>query len=217
MLSNEIVILLITAASIGFFHTLMGPDHYIPFVAMAKSGKWSIYKTTWVTILCGIGHVLSSVILGFIGIALGIAVKKLEIAESFRGSIAAWVLIAFGFVYFAWGLRRAFKEHIHGHSHAHADETKNMTPWILFTIFVFGPCEPLIPILMYPAARNSRLGLILVTSVFAAVTILTMLAVVITLSLGIARLPLNKIERYTHALAGATICLCGIAIQFFGM
>jgi len=34
MMSNELMILLVTAASIGFFHTLLGPDHYLPFIVI---------------------------------------------------------------------------------------------------------------------------------------------------------------------------------------
>ncbi|GAI12193.1 unnamed protein product, partial [marine sediment metagenome] len=50
-------------------------------------------------------------------------------------------------------------DHIHAHkvehSHVH-DEKKgtSLTPWILFIIFVFGPCEPLIPLVMYPAKKK---------------------------------------------------------------
>ena len=102
--------------------------------------------------------------------------------------------------------------------HVHQAEGKAaITPWILFTIFVVGPCEPLIPILMYPAAKNSTWGLVLVTSVFGGVTIMTMIGAVFITKLGIHLLPMAKIERYSHALAGATIFLCGIAIQFFGL
>jgi len=234
-MSQELLILSITAASMGFFHTLLGPDHYLPFIVMARARKWSMFKTTWITILCGIGHIGSSVLLGMVGIALGIAVIKLEVIESFRGGLAAWALIAFGLVYFVWGLRRALKnrphnhwhvhekdEHIHNHAHikehVHVHErAANLTPWVLFTIFVFGPCEPLIPILMYPAAKSSFLGLVLVTSIFGSVTIMTMLSIVLISSLGINFLPLKRLERYTHALAGATICLCGMAIQFLGL
>ncbi len=36
---------LITAAvTIGFFHTLFGPDHYVPFIVMSKARKWSFSK-----------------------------------------------------------------------------------------------------------------------------------------------------------------------------
>lgn len=38
-------VLALTAAPIGFFHTLLGPDHYLPFLVMAKARKWWIIKT----------------------------------------------------------------------------------------------------------------------------------------------------------------------------
>ncbi len=78
-MTKEIWILSATAASIGFLHTLFGPDHYVPFIFMAKARKWSIYKTSWVTVACGIGHVGSSIVLGIIGVAFGIAVSKLQL------------------------------------------------------------------------------------------------------------------------------------------
>jgi sulfite exporter TauE/SafE len=218
-------------------HTLLGPDHYIPFVVMSKSGKWSMRKTAWITFLCGLGHVFSSVLLGMAGIAFGIAVTKLELVESFRGNLAAWLLIVFGLLYFVWGVRRAYNnkphQHVHSHAggvmhthdhthtatHAHVHESKerSMTPWILFTIFVFGPCEPLIPLLMYPAAKGSFVSLGLVTLTFGVVTIGMMMSIVMLSSFGMSFVPFSKMERYTHALAGLTLFLCGVAIRFLGL
>jgi len=238
MLSHELTALTITAASIGFLHTLLGPDHYLPFIVLGRARRWSLSRTGLITILCGIGHIVSSVLLGLIGIAFGLAVARLEFVESVRGSIAAWALIAFGLVYTAWGIRHAMKgrphthfhvhdeDIIHSHHHVHAQEhvhihdraeRPNVTPWILFTIFVLGPCEPLIPVLMYPAVRESRSGLIWITAVFGTVTILTMLASVMLLSLGVKRVPLGRLNRYAHALAGLSLLLCGAAIQFLGL
>lgn len=237
-MTRELAILVVTAASMGLVHTLLGPDHYLPFIMMARARKWSPAKTAWITLLCGIGHVGSSVALGMVGIALGIAVTRLKAVESFRGGIAAWLLIAFGLVYFVWGLRRALRNkphehrHLHRdtnahiHTHAHTEEhlhvhreegAKNVTPWILFTIFVFGPCEHLLPVLMYPAAKSSFFGLVLVTSVFGVVTIATMLSIVLISSLGMNLLPTGKLERYAHALAGGMILLCGVGVQFLGL
>jgi ABC-type nickel/cobalt efflux system permease component RcnA len=237
-MSYELSVLLIAAASIGFSHTLLGPDHYLPFIVMSKSGNWSLRKTTLITFLCGIGHVLSSVLLGIIGVAFAITVTKLEALESFRGNIAAWALIAFGLVYFVWGVRQALRNKPHQHFHSHKNganhghdhthngehvhphiekENKNVTPWILFVIFIFGPCEPLIPLLMYPAAKENLLSLIFVTATFGVVTILTMMSIVLISTFGISFVPVSRLERYTHALAGATIFLCGMAIQFLGL
>jgi ABC-type nickel/cobalt efflux system permease component RcnA len=238
MITPEVFILSATAASLGFFHTLFGPDHYLPFIVMSRARKWSLLKTMGITGLCGLGHIGSSVLLGTIGIALGAAVFKLEALESFRGNIAAWALIVFGLVYFAWGMRRAVRNRTHRHLHAHLDGTAhqhthvhaeehlhvhdqenriNITPWILFTIFVLGPCEPLIPLLMYPAAQKSLGGLVLVTTVFGGVTIATMTSIVLLSTLGINLIPMKKVERYTHALAGGAIFLCGISIVFLGL
>ena len=237
-MTAELDALIVAAASIAFFHTILGPDHYLPFIMMSWARKWSLVKTSLITFLCGLGHIGSSVVLGFVGIVLGLAVKGLVDFESFRGNLAAWLLIAFGLVYLAWGLRRALRNKPHEHSHAHLDkfihkhehthseehvhvhdDAKNIsvTPWVLFVIFVFGPCEPLIPILMYPAAKNSILGLIVVTSVFGVVTIATMLGVVLISRTGINFLPFMKVQRFSHVIAGASIFLCGLAIQFLGL
>lgn len=195
-------------------------------------------KTGLITVICGIGHIMSSAVLGIAGIILGIGVMKLEALEAMRGNLAGWALIGFGFTYFIWSLHRILKNRSHRHIHSHEDLTShihlhrhtkehihihgekgesNITPWVLFTIFVLGPCEPLIPILMYPAAKNSMAGLVGVTIVFGTVTIVTMSGIVIVSSLGMSLIRLGRFERYRHALAGATICLCGVAIQFFGL
>jgi sulfite exporter TauE/SafE len=95
---------------------------------MSKARNWTTFRTiTTITVLCGLGHEASSVIVGAI---------------------------------------------------EHKEQKANLTPWILFLVFVLGPCEPLIPILMYPAAQSSITGLVAVTLVFALTTSITMVSVV---------------------------------------
>ncbi|MEW6609536.1 MAG: sulfite exporter TauE/SafE family protein [bacterium] len=234
---NETCILAGTAATIGFIHTVFGPDHYLPFIVLSKARQWSSVNTGMITFLCGVGHVLSSIVLGFIGIALGIAVLKLEMVESFRGELAAWFLLVFGFTYFVWGVHKAIRsrphehfhqhesgdvhihthKHIADHSHVHLSKSNNLTPWILFTIFVFGPCEPLIPLVMYPAAKGNMITVAIVSFIFGLTTIATMLGIVLALSFGLSKLSFRRVERYSHALAGLVIFLCGGAIKFLGL
>ncbi len=255
MISSEILLLCTTAATIGFVHTALGPDHYLPFVMMAKVRKWTLQKTVWITVVSGFGHVLSSVVLGLIGIFLGYELMKLEFLEAWRGTFAAWLLIGFGFAYFVWGVFRAIKNKKHTHIHMHEDGVihdhthshkglhahvhyqpqaktlgapyapqhhhqtviKDITPWILFTIFVLGPCEPLIPLLMYPAANSSMGGMYLVAGVFSITTIVTMVGIVLLGVWGVGFVKFGKLERFTHAIAGATICLSGLAIMILGL
>jgi nickel/cobalt transporter (NicO) family protein len=246
-MTSQIIILSLASASIALMHTIFGPDHYLPFVVLSKARKWTNLKTLWITILCGIGHVGSSVLIGFLGIALGIAVTKLNYFESVRGNIAGWLFIAFGLVYAIWGLRRAYKNKPHTHTHFHLNgkkhahehthfvehshvhvqspeaedvekiEYKRLTPWILFVIFVFGPCEPLIPLVMFPALQHSTLGVVSVTAVFSIVTILTMTTIVLLMTTGMKFVKLDKMERYSHALAGFAIFFSGLAVQFLGL
>lgn len=236
-MTEAISILAGTAALIGFGHTLCGPDHYLPFIVMGKARNWSMAKTLWITFLCGLGHVFSSVALGLIGVALGVAVGKLELFEAWRGNLAAQALIVFGFTYCVWGIHRAIRNkphthihhhrgdvahdhvhtHMHEHAHPHGAERKSLTPWVLFTIFVLGPCEPLIPLIMYPAAEHSVSGMLLVTGIFTLATTGTMLGVVLVSSWGIRFIRLGSVERFSHALAGAAVCLSGLAIQFMGL
>jgi len=242
-MDSTITALALTAASLGFFHTIIGPDHYLPFVMISWARKWSWLKTTVITVLCGFGHIASSVVLGLVGVWLGLVLKKLAIVESYRGSIAAWLLIMFGLIYFVWGLRRAYRNRPHEHRHFHAcpelaerdselrhthEHSHNqkhihvhnnqggvsIVPWALFIVFVFGPCEVLIPMLMYPAATSGWVGVIIVTGVFGTTTIATMVGVVLLVRAGVNFIRLSFMERFAHAIAGATICLCGLAIQF---
>jgi ABC-type nickel/cobalt efflux system permease component RcnA len=236
-MDNSLTLLSVTAVSLGFLHTLLGPDHYLPFIVLSEAKKWNLKKTMVVTFFSGIGHVLSSVILGLIGIAVGISVNKLVAVESFRGNIAAWLFIAFGLVYMIISIRNLYrkKKHTHAHyhiggnkhdhehnhfeehSHIHETDVVKTTPWILFLIFVFGPCEPLIPIIMYPAAENNIPGAVIVSLLFSVVTIATMMGIVLSFKLGFSKINLKPVEKYSNLIAGAMIFFSGIAIQFLGL
>lgn len=236
-MNDAITLLSVTAISIGFVHTILGPDHYLPFIVLSEAKKWTLKKTMFITFICGLGHVLSSVVLGLIGIAAGISINKLVNVESFRGNIAAWLFIAFGLVYMVVSIRNLIKNRKHSHSHFHISgenhshehdhqrdhthvhdtDVVRTTPWILFLIFIFGPCEPLIPIVMYPAAENNISGAIMVSLLFSFVTIATMMSIVLAFKMGLSRINLKPVEKYSHLFAGTMIFLSGIAIQFLGL
>ncbi len=210
--------ILLTALTIGVVHTIAGPDHYLPFVALSKSRNWSMVKTINIVILSGLAHVFSSVVIGFIGIAAGIGLSKIELFEGLRGNVAAWLLFSFGVAYTTWAIFRLIRRK--GHVHRHLDEKndkKQLTVWIIFLIFLFGPCEPLIPILMYPAAEHHYAAIGIIALVFAIATIGTMLISVLILLKGITLVKLSSLEKYQHVIAGFAIMLCGAGILFLGL
>jgi nickel/cobalt transporter (NicO) family protein len=236
-MNQSLIFLLGSALAVGGIHTLLGPDHYIPFIALSKARKWPFWRTIIITTCCGIGHVASALFLGGVAVAVGITLTKLNILEGLRNTLAAWLLIGFGFAYFLWGLRQAYRKKQHTHAHFHCDGSvhchdhnhhqehahvhergkRELTPWVLFIIFILGPCEPLIPLIMYPAVKGSIINTILVTVVFGLATLVVMLTMVIAAVYGVKLIKFSFLERYGNALAGAIICSCGLAIKFFGL
>jgi nickel/cobalt exporter len=228
--------ILIGALSVAFFHTLLGADHTLPFIMLARARNWSMSRTLVVTFVCGLGHVAGSLLLGGLGIALGYGIGALETAEESRGAWAAWALFAFGFAYMVWGIRLGWRRraglalhvhaghvHVHGrglgdHEHAHPAEVNSRTTfWVLFAIFVLGPCEPLIAFFMVPASEGNWTLAITTAIAFAICTIVTMLGLVALGLAGYRRLRLGRLERWSEALAGATVAICGLAILFLGL
>ena len=237
--SSTLTVLLTAAVSIAAGHTVIGIDHSLPFIVLGRARKWSMPRLLTITALCGLGHVLSSVLLGFLGIGLGVALERLSWIEAARGSFAAWLLIGFGTLYAvrAWirmGRRRPHTHHHqHGHGHGHSHEHDHQAPehlhphdansrhvltvWTLFVVFAFGPCEPLIPLMMAPAALHNWAWVAIVCSVFGLVTIAVMLAVVSVGYLGLSHVRLDWAERHADLLAGVAIACSGLAIQAFGI
>jgi nickel/cobalt exporter len=234
---SEMMVLLASAATLGMVHTLLGPDHYLPFIVLSKARNWTRTRTLWITFIAGVGHITGSVVLGMIGIAMGISLSRLEAIEASRGSLVGWMLIAFGIGYTVYGIYKYYRKGAHVHLPAflrprsirHRDlhlsdrdlenenDTGSLTPWILFLIFVFGPCEVLIPMLIYPASQHSGLGVFLVAIVFGTATIGTMLTVVMLGYRGLSLVRFKGREHQLHLYAGLIILAAGVGMQFLGL
>ena len=232
-MNSELSILIFTAVGIAILHTAMGPDHYIPFISLSKTRGWSFGKTLFWVVVCGCGHVWSSVILGLGGAALGWSMSKFLWIENIRGGIASWALLLFGLIYGIWGLIRAYQNKPHKHfdeyddgnlyvyEHRHgqaitAVKKNKVTPWVMFVIFLLGPCEPMIPLLFYPAVKNSWYGLMVLIVVYTIFTLATMLLMVILGYYGMAFVKTEKLERFIHAISGFALFICGAGMIFWG-
>ena len=104
-----------------------------------------------------------------------------------------------------------------GHASGDPPGARSTTFWALFVVFVLGPCEPLIPLFFLPASRGEWALAAAAAAVFSLVTIGVMLALVALARAGFERLALRRLERWSHALAGAVIALSGAAVLAFGL
>ena len=230
------MVLLGTAAALAVFHALVGVDHSLPFIVLARARGWTLRRTLAITTLCGLGHVASSVLIGGLGAAAGLTLDSLVWVEGARGELAAVLLISFGLTYAAWAGWRRLRAQPHSHLHAHADGTVHnhrhehagehvhphetgpgLTPWALFLIFVFGPCEPLIPLMVVPAMAGTWAMLAAVIAVFSVLTVGTMVAAVSLGYYGLHRLGSGVLEHHGDVLAGLTIAASGGAVLFLGL
>jgi len=232
-------LLALSAATVALLHTLAGPDHYLPFIALGRARGWSIGRQMRITLVCGTGHVAASLGLSLIVIWLGRGAELALWTEDRRGELAGWLLLGFGVAYTVWGIRQALRQRPHSHWHVHEDGTahdhphghsgrhahvhteadgapvaRRLTPWVLFVLLVLGPCEPLIPLLLYAAAEGGAPAVATVAGAFAAVTLAAMCGAVWVGALGLASLAPLRLGRYAHLLAGLTLVACGLAVRF---
>jgi hypothetical protein len=218
--------LVLAAASVGALHSL-APDHWVPFAALARAGRWSARRTAMVTLSCGIGHVTVSVLLGLCGLLLGFEIlvvfgRRMEAA-------AGILLIGFGLAYAIWGLRRALHGRVHDHLHAqgagelaqlhfHARDGKPrpLTGWSLFALFSADPCVAVLPILFAAAPLGgSRAAAVVVT--YEAATLSAMLLLVLLARAGASRLRARWFDRYGDGAAGLVIAAAGVVTAVLGM
>lgn len=213
---TDFTALIYTTLAIGLGYTLFGVDHYLPIVALSQSNKWSNTKTFWVVIACGLGHVASSLIIGLAGIGLSAGLTSIMELEEFRGLMATWFLIVFGAVYFLWGIRLAVRHKEEGHSHGHHVPSKaaNNAMWGLLAVFVLGPCEPFIPLIIFPAASMESWVLVVVTALFTVCTVAVMLAATFLALRGIRLIRSPWAGLYSHAIAGIILIACGLVMLF---
>ena len=206
----SLAVLVWSTVIIGIVHAL-APDHWMPFVSIGRAQHWSKAKLIGVTALSGLGHVGSSIVIGGFGLLLGFSLTHLEAVESQRAEVAGLLLIGFGLAYAVWGLKQA---RAHRHS---LDPKRAVTIWMLVAIFVLGPCEPLIP-LMFVSAAHGWHAVLLVSGLFAAITLVMMVGQTMLVYLGLdlfrwVRIP----HHYSHVIAGLVIVGTGLLVMFLGI
>lgn len=205
--------LALSAASLGLLHTAIGVDHTLPFVAIGRAQGWGLMRTLGLTLVCGIAHVGSSLVVAALGIVLGDSVGAFFGLESVRGEFAAWALIVFGCTYAAWSWAHRHRPHV-GNRH---EAQRVIGSWGLFIVFVLGPCEPLIPLIIAPGLHFGWGAAWLVTIVFTVSTLATMGLLVALGYLGINARLLRRFAPHGNILAGVAVAATGAAIKVFGI
>jgi hypothetical protein len=195
--------------AVGILHTMV-PDHWVPIAVLARTHGWSTARTARTALLAGVGHTVSTLVLGAIVWIAGVAVaQRFGHAVSTISSLA---LIAFG-AWIAIASVRELRAHDTGHAHAHPDSGTSRSTALLL---ILGSSPMVEGLPAFFAAGRFGVGLIaLMSIVFAIATIATYVVLCVTSARGLERARLGRFERYGEVLSGAIIVAVGLAFLAF--
>lgn len=223
-------LLFLSSCSTAIIHALI-PDHWLPFVLMARAQGWSERRAAALTGLAGALHVLASIVAGSLTIVVGSATVR-SLADrtghslSFVGGL---LLLLFGVGYGVFRHLREARVHASqgpirgnpqeagGHVHVHGHLLERwfhgaLTAGALVLVIGISPCALLVPILF--AASAAGAGAVLAASLgFALCTIATMVAVTIVAMRGMRRIELPFFTRYGDLISGALVGAVGLLLM----
>ena len=104
------------AAGVGFGHAVL-PDHWIPLAVLGRARRYPLGKIARLSGLAGVAHVMLSIVLGAVIIAVGLQFRSS--VSSAQDAIIGCLLIATGV---GFGVLQATgRGHHHDHDHHHHD------------------------------------------------------------------------------------------------
>lgn len=114
--------MLLTSIWTAIIHTLI-PDHWLPFVLVARARKWSLKKALWGAGLSNLFHVALTATLGMVALVVGLQLSR-AIGEAME-QVAGVLLVLFGLGYAFWSWRRGGE-----HSHAPAKRFEEASAYL---------------------------------------------------------------------------------------
>jgi nickel/cobalt transporter (NicO) family protein len=108
--------LLAAAAGVGFGHAIL-PDHWVPLAVLGRTRRYPLTRIARLSGLAGVAHVLVSIALGAVIIAIGLQFRST--IQHAQDTIIGCILIATGIGFLV--LELTGHGHHHDHDHGHHD------------------------------------------------------------------------------------------------
>jgi len=108
--------LLAAAAGVGFGHAIL-PDHWVPLAVLGRTRRYPLSRVARLSGLAGVAHVLVSIVLGAVIIAIGLQFRST--IQSAQDTIIGCVLIATGLGFAVLELTGRGHHHDHDHDDHH--------------------------------------------------------------------------------------------------
>ncbi len=191
-------------------HALI-PNHWLPLIAVGKTEKWTHAQTLWATVITGVAHTLSTIIIGIVVGLIGykLATKYAVISET----IAPAILIGLGLVYI-------FRDFRSNHHHSHdmkplvTEPGQKRSRWIaiLTSLSIAMFLTPCIEIEAYyfQAGTIGWIGIFIVSVVYLLTTVVIMLLLVYLGMKGVKTFKSHFLEHHEKGITGAVLIALGI-------
>jgi nickel/cobalt transporter (NicO) family protein len=208
--------LLAAAAGVGFGHAIL-PDHWVPLAVLGRTRRFPLSRVARLSGLAGVAHVLVSIVLGAVIIAIGLQFRSS--LESAQATIVGWILIATGIgfaVLEVSGRGHHHHDHDHDHDHSHPEPGARGGLHGLAAVMVpFGaaasPDLTILPVFL--AATTAGLATALGSLVvFAAVTIGTIVGLTLAATRGGYQIRGQWLERWGNAFTALVLVIIGLFV-----
>jgi nickel/cobalt exporter len=204
--------LLAAAAGVGFGHAIL-PDHWVPLAVLGRTRRYPLARVARLSAIAGIAHVLVSVALGGVIIAVGLQFRS-EV-QSAQDAIVGGLLIATGVIFALLELTGRGHKHPHHHDQAHEHPTASGIRGLTAVMVPFGaaasPDLTILPVFLAAAAVGVATAVVSLL-IFAAVTIGTIVGLTLAATRGGYQIRGEWLERRGNALTALVLIVIGALV-----
>jgi nickel/cobalt transporter (NicO) family protein len=222
--------LLLAAGGVGFGHAIL-PDHWVPLAVVGRTQRYSLARVARLSGLAGVAHVLVSLILGAVIIAIGLQFRSK--VESAQNAIVGGLLIATGLGFAIVELTGRGHTHDHEDDHEHEHEPEGRGSGeedqhgnaqdhdhgprrsALAIMVPFGaaasPDLTILPVFLAAttAGAGAAIGSLVV---FAAVTIVTIVTLTLVATAGGYQIGGRWLDRWGNAITSGVLLVIGALV-----
>jgi hypothetical protein len=211
--------LIAAAAGVGFGHAIL-PDHWVPLAVVGRTQRYPLSRVARLSGLAGIAHVLVSLVLGGIIIAVGLQLRSS--IESAQNTIVGSVLLATGVGFILFELTghghshaHHHHDHAHGHSHHHDHAPPGRVRGLASIMVPFGaaasPDLTILPVFLAATAAGTGTAIGSLVA-FAVVTIATIVGLTLLATVGGYQIRGNWLDRWGNAITAAVLLVIGTLV-----
>lgn len=199
--------ILLGSILLSLLHAVI-PNHWLPVLAIGRKENWTLKEVTKVTLLSGLAHALSTIV---IGIVLGLlSIQLAGTIEYFTKLIAPISLVALGTFFI-------YQHHRHKHFHLHEIPKPSLSKTKIIMALVIAmflsPCMEIEAYFML-AGTKGIWAVLLIAALYLFISVSGMVFWVRLAYKGVLKLNWHSLEHNAGIITGWTLVITGILSSF---